>query len=695
MNPLSLLVLSATLLFAFSHAMAACSATPFKLRVDRTTYVPGEAPRYTIEGAAPGMPITWSSWKDGASSGEVNANYGQVTNGAGGWSAVGGAWTTSHRGLWVKEATICGAKARMHFYVAGALTELQTTTPPAWKDFVGVSHWGPARRMTAEHSYVEGAKLAENAGAQQIFLAMSPRFSDYPGASFGTPANLTDFAKSAPVQQVFTMPFKTFVLVTYSFTNWAWINAHPLSNFDATRAANERAELYQLAKYLIQTYRGTGKTFIIKNWEGDWALRGNYDLSTDPNPNAVSAYRSWLAARQAGIMQARQELSALTGVSVKHAIEFNAFSNARAARPSVLHSIVPAVASDMISYSSWETCGPPTTTELRRRLLDDIALIKRFPGVNGRALLISEFGWSEKVIPDTWQRFTIAANAYRDAGTAGAYFWELLDDTENTGRWLIRGDWSRTPGWTQLRSWVGASNNARFVSQSVPPAMEPGKKYSITVTLTNNGTLPWNDASLYRLGSQNPGDTVRWGVSRVVLPSSMTVVRPGQNHTFSFTVTAPTTPATYAMQWRMVQDAVEWFGDLTPNLAIRVAANKAPAVNAGADTTARTATPITLSGTVTDDNLPNPPNRVTYQWAMVSGPAAVVFSSPTARATNATFNTKGSYSIRLSASDGVLSGSDSLVVTVTTSTATSSLSATSETQRSTIISVDSPPVITP
>ena len=38
----------------------------------------------------------------------------------------------------------------------------------------------------------------------------------------------------------------------------------------------------------------------------------------------------------------------------------------------------------------------------------------------------------------------------------------------------------------------------------------------------------------------------------------------------SFDVTAPFKPGTYNFQWRMLQELVEWFGDLTTNKTIIV-----------------------------------------------------------------------------------------------------------------------------
>jgi hypothetical protein len=49
-------------------------------------------------------------------------------------------------------------------------------------------------------------------------------------------------------------------------------------------------------------------------------------------------------------------------------------------------------------------------------------------------------------------------------------------------------------------------------------------------------------------------------------------VAPGQQVAFGFTVTAPTTPATYNFQWQMLQEGVVWFGGVTPNVPVTVTA---------------------------------------------------------------------------------------------------------------------------
>jgi len=127
------------------------------------------------------------------------------------------------------------------------------------------------------------------------------------------------------------------------------------------------------------------------------------------------------------------------------------------------------------------------------------------------------------------------------------------------------------PGWVNVAVYQirVASNNAEYVSQSVPNPMCAGKSYTVSVTMKNTGVTTWTTGGNYRLGSQNPQDNTIWGIGRVGLASGESIA-PGQSKTFTFTVTAPSNPSTYNFQWRMVQDGVEWFGATTPNVAVNV-----------------------------------------------------------------------------------------------------------------------------
>jgi hypothetical protein len=92
------------------------------------------------------------------------------------------------------------------------------------------------------------------------------------------------------------------------------------------------------------------------------------------------------------------------------------------------------------------------------------------------------------------------------------------------------------------------------------------------------------------------------------------------------------------------------------------AVNSAPTANAGPDQTITLPAGVSLNGSVTDDGLPT--NTVANTWALVTGPGAVTFGNPSVAATTATFSVAGMYTLRLTATDGALSASDEVIITV-------------------------------
>ena len=99
------------------------------------------------------------------------------------------------------------------------------------------------------------------------------------------------------------------------------------------------------------------------------------------------------------------------------------------------------------------------------------------------------------------------------------------------------------------------------------------------------------------------------------------------------------------------------------SITIAGAGNVAPVVNAGPDQSVDfPATSASLSGSATDDGQPG--TGLTTQWTKVSGPGTVAFGNAAALSTTATFSAAGSYVLQLTASDGLLSSSDSVSVIV-------------------------------
>lgn len=114
-------------------------------------------------------------------------------------------------------------------------------------------------------------------------------------------------------------------------------------------------------------------------------------------------------------------------------------------------------------------------------------------------------------------------------------------------------------------------NYAQIITFVAPAQMTAGQEYTVDVTVKNMGSTTWVSAGNkpWRLGSQGPRDNKTWGMSRVPIPQGEQV-RPRDTYTFSFTVNAPAEPGNHDMQWQMVQDGKEWFGQMSEKLTITV-----------------------------------------------------------------------------------------------------------------------------
>ncbi len=188
-----------------------------------------------------------------------------------------------------------------------------------------------------------------------------------------------------------------------------------------------------------------------------------------------------------------------------------------------------------------------------------------------------------------------------------------------------------------------------------PPVVNAGPDQTITLPAAASLSGTVSDDGL-----PNPPATFTTTWSVVSGPGTVTfanAANPVTTATFS-------AAGTYDLRLTANDSALSASDDLIVTVNPAAATNTAPVVNAGPDQTITLPAAANLSGTVTDDGLPNPPGAVTSTWSKVSGPGTVTFGNASAKATTATFSTAGSYVLQLAASDGALSASDTITVTV-------------------------------
>ncbi len=160
--------------------------------------------------------------------------------------------------------------------------------------------------------------------------------------------------------------------------------------------------------------------------------------------------------------------------------------------------------------------------------------------------------------------------------------------------------------------------------------------------------------------------------------SSWTKVNGPGTVTFGDATAASTTASfsaagTYLLRLTGSDSALTSADDVTVAVSPQSTTNTAPSVFAGIDQTITLPGSAALSGTVSDDGLPNPPAATTVTWSEMSGPGNVTFSNASSTSTLASFTLEGTYVLRLTASDSALGSSDDITVVVQPAPATGNL----------------------
>ena len=346
------------------------------------------------------------------------------------------------------------------------------------RDIIGVTHVDGKYCLTDEDFLNEGADQILALGSRVIKVWFHNPSRSYPFNSKWPEMNsLVEIAKSPYFRELFDKPMTTYIMMCFSMGREA---GYWRKGVTEEQKLDEQRQFYELAKYLLTTYKGTSKTFILQHWEGDWLIRGNYDGNADPAPEAIRGMIDWLNARQAGVNQAREELGP-DGVWVYHAAEVNrVVGSMRQGNPNVVNTVLPHTKLDLVSYSAWDaTTAYPEDSQVFRNALDFIAAnMPDSPDFGNRNVYVGEFGMPENKFPAEQIQKVIpnVVTTALDWGCPYIIYWQLycneMEDRRELppvhsnnavrGFWLIRPDGSRTWTWEYFYGLLSLSGQKKY-----------------------------------------------------------------------------------------------------------------------------------------------------------------------------------------------------------------------------------------
>ncbi len=337
-------------------------------------------------------------------------------------------------------------------------------------DRIGVTHANGWYNLTQKDFMTEGVDALLELGTRVIKVWAEPKHYPY-NSTWPETRTLAEFLQVPYCRQLFDRPFTTFLIEAFP------MGLHPGTQDHEFVLRETQQQLHDAAVWLLKTYEGTGKTFILQNWEGDWAMRATLDPAADPSQAAIERMIATANARQAGVSCARADANA-RDVFVYQAVEANLVKRAMDGHPSMANDVFPHTHCDLYSYSAWDTQGDKDLFRQAVLHLKDKAPASEAFGSDN--VFVGEFGWPENLptphelcrkhgLPRTDGAETqraVTANVIDVAlelNLPYVVYWQIYcnepfdrdrrpatANAECKGFWLIRTDGTKTPTWGYL-----------------------------------------------------------------------------------------------------------------------------------------------------------------------------------------------------------------------------------------------------
>ena len=331
------------------------------------------------------------------------------------------------------------------------------------------------------YTYPAGSGTQFTDGADEIAALGFPAFkfyctqayaTDYPLETWSSaPTTCTQLLQTTEVAaQLARAEFTDYAITMFAFgnpnTNW-WRDG---GRADNPRLLVEYNEIYDAAVHLLTTYNNTGKTFVIQNWEGDWALVDGtppgVPLDTQTGQRNIDYCLAFHSARQRAVRDAMR-VTAHYNVRVLYAVEVNRVLDVLdyPGRSRLLRDVLNRLEPDVVSYSAYDgtisVYGYGSTQAewealTRTHFTRALRLIKQLCPKS--LLQIGEYGFEEERIAidrpsyDAGEMAALVAQIAEEEGASWLYYWEVFDnEADGTTPTGVKGYWlTRPDGTTSL-----------------------------------------------------------------------------------------------------------------------------------------------------------------------------------------------------------------------------------------------------
>jgi hypothetical protein len=390
---------------------------------------------------------------------------------------------------------------------------------------VGTQTFGGRYQFTTNTLLVETSEAIRNIGSDVIKFYLGRGFTaQYRIALPSSIASLTALARDEPsCRRVLDMPFRHILVWAYCFSTG--LDAYWADGMSTSERQKEYAEMYEFTHHLLTTYNGSGKSFYLGHWEGDWYLLPGYGTTNNPSPTAIQGMRDWLNTRQQAVDDANRA-TPHTNVSVFVYAEVNrvrdAMDHGTNSNRRLVNTVLPAVTNlDFVSWSSYDGQDLPAS-ELVQTLnyIESQLSTNKAAVISGRRVFVGEYGWGGSRASDAQEPLTrLFIRNLLNWGARFILFWEIYNNEPDRSYWLIDSTGRRTPCYSlheryanQARLQVAQflQDKARLPSDSefaamMAPTIGTPLAPSVALTVSNGPALEITASSAHLEGFVTQG----------------------------------------------------------------------------------------------------------------------------------------------------------------------------------------------
>lgn len=312
---------------------------------------------------------------------------------------------------------------------------------------LGTQTIGAVYHFTQQTALVETAQAIQQMGSHVIKFMLKADPADTP-----PPVTLAALVQDDPsIKTVLGMPFANYVL-------WAYPVGIAGNRFAPQNLPTEYRQMYDLTRVLLRTYHGTGKTFYLGHWEGDWMLL-HVNPKDVPTPTEVQNMIAWENNRQKAIDDAKRD-TPHQDVQVYGYMEVNRVVDAMHGLVRMTNDVLPHTNIDFVSYSSYDSIGGNIPQALTAALNYIQVHLPPKLGLPRKRVFIGEYGFPA-IYHSPEEQDALSRQVMRTGlawGCPFVLYWEMYNnevtpDGKQRGFWLIDNHDVKQPLYFTLRSY--------------------------------------------------------------------------------------------------------------------------------------------------------------------------------------------------------------------------------------------------